>query len=84
VGVLGFAGVATGGEPDLAGAAPLPCSLWLGGPAGQRGIFPCAPDWAVVGRVGLLGRPSWRLELGSVLFILVDLCSNFRNSYIEF
>jgi hypothetical protein len=49
--------------------------------------IPLAPDWAVVGQVGLLGRPELMISLGFVLFDLFqvfDLYSNFVNSYLLF
>jgi hypothetical protein len=53
------------GSPEF-----LPCSGCMTGGArlSARVSTPSTPVWAVMGRVGLLGRPSWRLDLGFVLF----------------
>jgi hypothetical protein len=51
--------------PDL---LPCLCAHDGQGPPVGAGFPPFAPDWAVVGRVGLLGRPELEIRFRFVLF----------------
>jgi hypothetical protein len=64
--MVGLTGEVAGGEPDLVGVPPLP-PRWITG--GAR-VSVCAGSdlpldrlfWAVVGQVGLLGRPELKIS----------------------
>jgi hypothetical protein len=65
--MVGLAGEVAGGEPDLAGVLPcLRCGCRAGPACQYARDLPPRLDavWAVMGHVGLLGRPELKISLG--------------------